>query len=104
MSGRSRNLELAAAQERLGRAHNSVSIAAGKTVIELERENPAVENEKSDESSVPRQRSHADAARDLITRQGFPAATTSPGTSLVTTEQAPITARAPIVIPGKTKA
>ena len=38
------------------------------------------------------------------TRQGLPAALTSGGTSLVTTEQAPITLRAPISIPGRTNA
>src|SRR2546423_15480291 len=43
-------------------------------------------------------------ARGRMTEQGLPAAMTSGGTSLVTTEQAPITLRAPISTPGRTKA
>src|SRR5690606_2484865 len=39
--------------------------------------------------------------RDLITRQGLPAAKTSSGMSLVTTLPAPITVRLPIVTPGQ---
>src|ERR1700719_1680229 len=42
--------------------------------------------------------------RGRITLQGFPAAMTFSGTSLVTTEQAPTIARAPIVTPGSTNA
>src|SRR5262249_39862705 len=42
--------------------------------------------------------------RGRITRHGLPAAMTSSGTSLVTTEHAPTTARAPIFTPGKTNA
>jgi len=33
------NFELTPVQERLSRAHNSVAVAAGQTVIELKREN-----------------------------------------------------------------
>jgi len=43
-------------------------------------------------------------ARGRMTEQGLPAAITSGGTSLVTTEQAPITLRAPISTPGMTNA
>src|SRR5438477_188885 len=106
MTGRPRNVELTPVQERLSRAHNSVAVAAGQTVIELKRENCAVKKEKDDESPVPRQggKIHAEGGRDLIMRHGFPAATTFSGTSSVTTEQAPITLRAPIVTPGNTNA
>src|ERR1044071_5410376 len=47
---------------------------------------------------------HLVQARGRSTWQGLPAATVSAGTSLVTTEQAPTTLRAPIVTPGMTKA
>src|SRR5438477_10792599 len=75
-------------------------------MIELKRKDRAVNGEKDDESPVTRHggKIHADGGRDLITRHGFPAATTSAGTSLVTTEQAPIMLRAPIFTPGKINA
>src|SRR5438309_581078 len=106
MSGRPRDFELTTVQQRLSRLHNSVAVAAGQTMIKLKRENCAVKNKKNDESPVTRQggKIHADGGRDLITRHGFPAATTFSGTSLVTTEHAPTTLCAPIVTPGKIKA
>src|SRR5437588_9677742 len=106
MTGRPRNVELTPVRQRLSRPHDSVAVAAGQTVIELKRENCAVKKKKDDESPVPRQggKIHVAGNRDLITRHGFPAATTFSGTSLVTTEHAPITLRAPIVTPGKTNA
>lgn len=50
---------------------------------------------------VPAGKTHA---RGFNTEQGFPAAKTSGGMSLVTTEQAPMTLRAPITTPGMMKA
>src|SRR5947208_15068927 len=99
MTGRPRNVELTPVQQRLSRPHDSVAVAAAQTVIELKRENCAVKKDKDIESPVSRQGGeiHADGGRDLITRHRFPAATTVSGTSIVTTEQASITLRVPIV-------
>ena len=104
MAGRSRNFDASGIEHGLNYPDNSVSVAAGESVIELKREKRAEENKEQNESAVPRQQSHADDGRDLITRHGFPAATEFAGTSFVTTEHAPTMLCAPTVTPGKTKA
>src|SRR5581483_2145703 len=88
----------------LNASNYTMSVSARKAVIDLKSENGGVNEQEKDKCRVPRQQVHAAGGRESITRHGLPAATTFSGTSLVTTEQAPMMARAPMVTPGRTNA